>query len=124
MKTDSKNQLWLAKKNISFKINTPNGQSTYCPRAWFLTDGSKTFRQLNEQKDLHGDWLFEVYVLTLDFERDPFADGRGYAVRGYAQISAHVQPTHSRDVQHFAVDEVDCNRIWQTVDIYKSVAWQ
>lgn len=47
------------------------------------------------------------YVLTLDFERDPFANGRGHTVRGYTQISAHVEPTHARDVQHFAVDKIN-----------------
>jgi len=52
-------------------------------------------------------YFIYVYILTLDFERDSFANGRRNTVRGYAQISTHVEPTHPRDVQHFAVDKIN-----------------
>lgn len=50
-----------------------------------------------------------VCTLTLDFEHDSFANRRQHTVRRYAQISAHVEPAHSRNMQYFAVNEINWN---------------
>lgn len=48
-------------------------------------------------------------VLTLDPEEYAPADGRRHSVRGDAEVGAHMESAHPRDVEYLSVDNVHCD---------------